>query len=161
MPTFFRRALNRITTKISHFTSFFSLFFLNFYIYFLTFHCCLSVVLWPKEKDFPEDLHPVVHVIIDKGSFESLMCLDLIYIYPFLTWQTVKVSLCRAQGQGPLRALIHWVGALEFMSLFVKGLNYFLSGTCRQYVTPRVKRYWQTLRPVVHHTPYANSFYFI
>ena len=43
---------------------------------FSPFHCCLSVVLWPEEGDFPENLHRVVYVIIDKRSFESFMCLD-------------------------------------------------------------------------------------
>ena len=33
--------------------------------------------MWPEEGDFPENLHCVVYVIIDKCSFESFMCLDL------------------------------------------------------------------------------------
>ena len=37
----------------------------------MTFHCCLSVVLWPEEGDFPENMHRVVYVIINKRSFES------------------------------------------------------------------------------------------
>ena len=45
---------------------------------FSPFHCRLSVVLWPEEGDFPENLHRVVYVIINKRSFESFMCLDLI-----------------------------------------------------------------------------------
>ena len=43
------------------------------------FHC-LSAVLWPEEGDFPENLHPVVCVIINKRSVESFMCLDLILL---------------------------------------------------------------------------------
>ena len=34
----------------------------------------LSVVLWPKEGDFPESLYRVVYVIINKRSLESFMC---------------------------------------------------------------------------------------
>ena len=37
----------------------------------------LSVFLWPEEGDFPENLHRVVYVIINKHSLESFMCLDL------------------------------------------------------------------------------------
>ena len=37
----------------------------------------LSVVLRPEEGVFPENLHCVVCVIINKRSFESFMCLDL------------------------------------------------------------------------------------
>ena len=36
----------------------------------------LSVFLWPEEGDFPENLHCVVYVIINKHSLESFMCLD-------------------------------------------------------------------------------------
>ena len=36
---------------------------------------CLSVVLWPEEMNSPENVHPVVHVIINKRSFESFMYL--------------------------------------------------------------------------------------
>ena len=43
----------------------------------LPFHCCLSVVLWPEEGDFPESLHRVVYVIINKRCVESFMHLDL------------------------------------------------------------------------------------
>ena len=39
---------------------------------------CLSAILWPEEGDFPNNLHRVVYVIINKRSFESFMCLDLI-----------------------------------------------------------------------------------
>ena len=42
------------------------------------FHCCLSVVLWPEEGDFPETVHRVVYVTINKRSFEYFVCLDLI-----------------------------------------------------------------------------------
>ena len=28
-----------------------------------------SIVLWPEEEDFPENLHCVVYVIINKRSF--------------------------------------------------------------------------------------------
>ena len=42
------------------------------------FHCCLSVVLRPEEGDFPGNLHCVVYVNINKRSFESFMCLDLV-----------------------------------------------------------------------------------
>ena len=38
----------------------------------------LSVILWPEEGDFPQNLRRVVYVIINKRSFESFMCLDLI-----------------------------------------------------------------------------------
>ena len=51
-----------------------NLFIMRFY-YLL---CCLSVVLWPEEGDLPENLHPVVYVIINTRSFESFVCLDLI-----------------------------------------------------------------------------------
>ena len=34
------------------------------------------MVLWPEEGDFPENLLRVVYVIMNKRSFESLMCLD-------------------------------------------------------------------------------------
>ena len=34
--------------------------------------------MWPEEGDFPENLHHVVFVIINKCSFESFMCLDFI-----------------------------------------------------------------------------------
>ena len=40
------------------------------------FHCCLSVVLWPEEGDFPENLHRVVYVIVNKRSFESSVSLE-------------------------------------------------------------------------------------
>ena len=42
--------------------------------------CCVqfSVVLWPEEADFPENLHRVVYVIINRRSFESFICVDLI-----------------------------------------------------------------------------------
>ena len=40
----------------------------------LSFHCCLSVALWPEEGDFPENVHCVVYFIINKRSFESFMC---------------------------------------------------------------------------------------
>ena len=53
MPTFFRQALNTTTKKIS-----------------------LNVVLRPEEGGFPENLHRVVPVVINKRSFESFMCLD-------------------------------------------------------------------------------------
>ena len=45
-----------------------SLFFLLFSFFF------------PEEGDFPENLHRVVYVIINKRSFESVMCL-----YPILS----------------------------------------------------------------------------
>ena len=32
--------------------------------------------LWPEEGDFPENLHRVVYVLINKRSFQSFMCLD-------------------------------------------------------------------------------------
>ena len=32
--------------------------------------------MWPEEGDFPENLHRVVYVIINKLSFESCMCLN-------------------------------------------------------------------------------------
>ena len=38
----------------------------------------LLLSLWPEEGDFPENLHRVVYVIINKRSFESFMCLDLV-----------------------------------------------------------------------------------
>ena len=36
-------------------------------------HTCF---LWPEDGNFPEHLHCVVFVIINKRSFESFMCLD-------------------------------------------------------------------------------------
>ena len=39
----------------------------------------LSVILWPEEGDFPENLHHVVYVIINKRSFESFICLYLVF----------------------------------------------------------------------------------
>ena len=30
--------------------------------------------MWPDEGDFPDSLHRVVYVIINKRSFESFMC---------------------------------------------------------------------------------------
>ena len=45
---------------------------------FKPFHCCLSVILWPEEGDFPENLHHVDSVIINKRCFESFLCWDLI-----------------------------------------------------------------------------------
>ena len=42
------------------------------------------MVLWPEEGDFPENLHRVVYVIINKHSFESLMRLDLLFLLLFL-----------------------------------------------------------------------------
>ena len=38
--------------------------------------CCSSAVLWPEEGDFPQNLRRAVYVIINKRSFESVMCLD-------------------------------------------------------------------------------------
>ena len=63
-------ALNTTTNKLLHLSCHFSL--------FLTVSLLLSVVLWPEEGDFPENLHRVVCVIINKHSFESFLCLDLI-----------------------------------------------------------------------------------
>ena len=37
-------------------------------------------MLWPGEGNFPENLHRVVYVIINKRSFESFMYLDLILV---------------------------------------------------------------------------------
>ena len=51
-----------------------NLFIMTFY-YLL---CCLSVVLWPEEGDLPENLHPVVYVMINTRSFECFVCWDLI-----------------------------------------------------------------------------------
>ena len=47
---------------------------------FQPFHFCFSVVLWPEEVDFPENVHRVVCFIINKRSSESFMCLDPIFI---------------------------------------------------------------------------------
>ena len=69
--TFFRQALNTTTKKISYFTA-----HIIFHC-FHPFHCFLSVILWPEEGDFPEKLHRVVYVIINKRSFESFMCLNV------------------------------------------------------------------------------------
>ena len=33
----------------------------------------VSVMLWPEEGDFPENLHHVICVIINKCSFESFV----------------------------------------------------------------------------------------
>ena len=35
-----------------------------------------GALLIPEEGDFPENLHRVVYVMINKRSFESFMCLD-------------------------------------------------------------------------------------
>ena len=59
---------NKKEEKLRHLSYHFSL--------FLTISL-LFVVLWPKEGDFPENVHGVVYVIIIKRSFESFMCLDL------------------------------------------------------------------------------------
>ena len=46
--------------------------------------CCLSVVLWPEEGDFPENLHSVVYVItINKRSFEKKIGLQPIRYFFF------------------------------------------------------------------------------
>ena len=37
-----------------------------------------EIQLWPEEGAFPENLHRVVYVIMNKCSFESFMCLDLV-----------------------------------------------------------------------------------
>ena len=34
--------------------------------------------MWPEEGDFPENVHRVVYVMINKRSVESFMCSDLI-----------------------------------------------------------------------------------
>ena len=68
LPTFFRLTLNTTTKKrrffISHIIS----------LLFLTVSLLLSVVLWPEEGDFPENLHRVVYVLINKRSFWNLLC---------------------------------------------------------------------------------------
>ena len=46
-------------------------------LHFSPFHRCLNVILRPEEGYFPENLHRVIYVIINKLSFESFMCLDL------------------------------------------------------------------------------------
>ena len=40
------------------------------------FHCCLSVVLWPEEGDFVENLHRVVYAIINISVLLNLLCVD-------------------------------------------------------------------------------------
>ena len=41
--------------------------------------------MWPEEGDFPENMHRVVCVIINKRSFESFMSAKiLVYIYSLL-----------------------------------------------------------------------------
>ena len=55
-------------------------FHIIFIVFFGPFHRCLTFVFFfflPAEGDFPENLHRVVYVIINKRSFESFMCLDL------------------------------------------------------------------------------------
>ena len=37
--------------------------------------------MWPEEGDFPENVHRVVYVIINKRSFETFMCLDLLLFH--------------------------------------------------------------------------------
>ena len=54
--------------------------------------------MWPEEGDFPENVHRVVYVIINKRSFESSMCLDL-----FLNWFELIILLCKAN-----ECLLHW-----------------------------------------------------
>ena len=61
---------NNNKNKLLHFSYHFSL--------FLTVSL-LSVVLWPEEGDFHENLHRVVYVIINKRSFESFMCFYLVF----------------------------------------------------------------------------------
>ena len=45
----------------------------------VSFHCCLTFVLWPEEADFPENLLRVVCVIINKHSFESVVCVWILF----------------------------------------------------------------------------------
>ena len=42
------------------------------------FFLCVCVQCFAEVGDFPENLHRVVYVTINKRSFESFMCLDLI-----------------------------------------------------------------------------------
>ena len=57
----------------------FKLFHLSYHFsLFLTLSLLFNVILWPEEQDFPENLHRVVYVLINKRSFESFRCLDLI-----------------------------------------------------------------------------------
>ena len=50
---------------------------ISFSLAFNRFTDVLTVVLWPEEGDFPENLHHDIYVVINKRSFESFMCLDL------------------------------------------------------------------------------------
>ena len=84
--------------KISYFTS-------HIFFFFKPFYCCLSVVLRPKEEgDFPENLHRVVYVLINKHSFESF------YVFGSYKPPTqhslkkkihVKTDLKRVEGKCP------------------------------------------------------------
>ena len=44
----------------------------------MLFFVCVCVQCLPEVGDFPENLHRVVYVTINKRSFVSFMCLDLI-----------------------------------------------------------------------------------
>ena len=47
---------------------------------FEPFHCCLSLVLWPEEGDFPENLHRVVYVLIKLISvLLNLLCVWILF----------------------------------------------------------------------------------
>ena len=56
--------------------------------------------LWPEEGDFPENLHRVVYVIINKRSFEPFMCLDIsnLVFYAPATFTVIS-------GQGEVECL--------------------------------------------------------
>ena len=69
-------------------------------------------VLQPEEGDFSENLHPVVYAIINKHSFESFVCLDLI----LERWQSFlfQIFVCLAgekekcpEGSRRLPAAVH------------------------------------------------------
>ena len=63
---------------------------------FRPFHCCLSVVLWPEKGDFPENLHRVVYVIINRRSFESL----IVWIWHNITFSLLMLVTKLAEDRG-------------------------------------------------------------
>ena len=55
--------------------------------------------MWPEEGDFPENLRRVVYVIINKRSFESLMCLDLLLLQSLVVAQGIYTLIGLSAGQ--------------------------------------------------------------
>ena len=72
---------------------------------FYPFICCLSVLLWLDNGDFPENMHILcVRVKINKRSFEPFLCLDL-YSYSFCCacfFRTESISIHSTQSENSL-----------------------------------------------------------